>query len=615
MPILDRKRLMRSRGGRTFLKLLFYIRLYRVFLICFTLILAFSGLVVSTTLKLIRVNPGHVEEVIRISLLDMAHAHQMRSAAVKASEGGDINRAQIAWQTCLANNPCNLRNLREYLFFVEKFDEFLEFGQSAMNMGLWLLRLSEDSNEDLELVARCHSKYGLDAKALELLDRQRGEPANSSKMLQARIILKLGRQDEYPAIIPVMDDVGGEDSERSWLDVCWKYLSASDTESHESARDLIMAHLVAPDCGRADYDFIFSLASHRKDKDLMRQTIGRYQLHEFRVFRQYNDWLNVLLDLGDYEEVRAMTASSESLPETSDEFLSRFRLLNRMGDEEAVSVFTEKCLRKLGDDFQVWQGLLNHYENRADWRNLRKYADRMLEDGRTMTYQAFSKLLACTACLNLGDFKSAELYVNQISLFDLKELAEPEVILERTIKMGFFEHSKGLLEKLLKIRKFRDSVALWTQALEAGKAGRDFEFSSVASRRLYELQPDNEVVRFNHSAFLMMAGRDLELAKKLAGEFSENHPEWVPGLINYAQVLVKTGDLIGADTILNVQMQGDRLVGEARSEYYVAVFELENRRKNYAKAIAAYKEIDFTGMFVAQREELENQYHQAVLSL
>lgn len=614
MPILDRKRLMRSGGGRTFLKLLFYIRLYRVFVICFTLMLALSGLVVSTTLKLIRVNPGHVQEVIRISLLDMAHAHQMRSAAVKASEAGDINRAQIAWQTCLANNPCNLSNLREYLVFVDKYDEYLEYGQSAMNMGLWLLRLSEGSNEDLELVARCHSKYGLDAKALELLDRQHGETANSSKMLHARIILKLGRQDEYPAVVPAIAAVGGEDSERSWLDVCWKYLSANDAE-YGQVRESVKEHLLDPECRRADYDFIFSLASHRKDTDLMKEAIGRYRQREFRAFRQHNDWLNVLLDLGEYDDVRAMASSSEILPETSDEFLGRFRLLNRMGDEEALSVFTEKCLRKLGGDFQVWQGLLNHYENRADWRNLRKYADRMLEDGRTMTFQAFSKLLACTACLNLGDFKSAELYVNQISLFDLKELSEPEVILERTIKMGFFEHSRGLLEKLLKIRKFRDSVALWTQALEAGKAGRDFEFSSLASRRLYELQPDNEVVRFNHSAFLMMEGRDLELAKKLAGEFTENHPEWVPGLINYAQVLVKTGDLIGADTILNVQMQGDRLVGEARSEYYVALFELENRRKNYAQAIAAYKEIDFTGMFVAQREELENQFHQAVLSL
>ena len=147
--------------------------------------------------KIWRVTPPGFQPQVRVSLLNLAQAWQLRRSARELAAEGSPDEAAAAWRAAVLKNLGHLPTIREALrATVSLPNQTAAALEQAAKFPAWLVALGGTNAQDIGLVAQLCDRTGRSDEVYDLLHPLRDQLSTDDQVLYLKTLLDRGDSSE-----------------------------------------------------------------------------------------------------------------------------------------------------------------------------------------------------------------------------------------------------------------------------------------------------------------------------------------------------------------------------------------------------------------------------------
>jgi len=492
--------------------------------------------------KLWRVTPPGFHPQIRVSLLNLVQAWQLRRTAQRCAESGAPEAAASAWQLAVLKNLGDLLTIRQALRPTLGLPEVspAAFDRIASLPG-WLLSLGGTNAQDLALVAQVLHRAGQPEEAYLLLHPRREQLSRNDEVLYLKVLLEL---EDGPAYAARWERAGAELARDPTLALYHTaYLAGwGPMAVREDARQRLAQAL--EEGGDRTLITRLQMLDYAQAGDVAAYAEGLERLASSRAdrLREHLRYWDLLVQAGRVDQAREVAEQQIIQPRNAGEIIALAEALYRLGLREKG----QKLLRfhsqrspshLLGTARAIWLERAALLEATADWDGLRE----MVEELRAMP-RAVSEMggwldfAEGRADHGLGHVDRAQVAMASAAV---KTFPSSEVAFDVGLglkELGYLEEAQqvlGALEPAL-----RDVPAYWQAVFQIAEGLRqDSVLLLKAAREMRRLRPGDPRWDFSYAAALLLNRLSPAEALGLTRECLERSPDSPEARVNHSLAL------------------------------------------------------------------------------
>ena len=548
-----------------------------------------------------RVTPSDFAPEYRISGIDAIQAWSLGRSAHKSMQSGKTEEGMISWKMCLANNPANLTHNRQLLndFLLYKPDN--HHNKFAVQQSLFLLRLSNTNLLDVELVVRLYEHLNLHSLIEKLLEPM---SKNLNPVLATSYLKSLFQAGNYERFSEFASTREAMISKDPILEVYHAaYISGwgeagritAAREKLEAAKNnganQVLAHKLQ-----------LSVSFQTKDLDGYAKSLNKLVLmREDTPLQHAQHWL-LMLSLGK-KDMAIKEAQSYPFPPTSpQEAIIMSNAYYALGLKEMAIQLTQRFIRVFADDAELWITHANLLMSNQSWDSLAAVG---LEIRQNSSYfpvmESYGYLLEALASHHQRRYDAAEQSLASMLKCRIFDPSLGCSMAELALKSGYPRQARELLEKIKSLKP--NPLAYWTLLFSVANELRDEQLLYTAAETVYDMYPQNWIVKNNYAAALIILRKRPELAVKLTLPFLVNYPEAHVSKINHALALMQNERFGEAEPLLK-SINISRLNDNEKSAFNLAMVELLISKKEYESAKGYYKLLNTNHLFPSENNWL-----------
>lgn len=583
------------------LQLLIYSVWFRLVFVLLVLFAVFMALFLP---KIWVTTPKDYNPVVKVSGLDLLQAWSLKRSARAAAEAGDQEKALYAWRVAVANNQGNLDSIRGFLEYLLKHGERDETIGMAYTECHWLLGLTETNRNQVELVARVYDHYKLPSRAAALLDPFKSELSPVEEKIFLKSLFEIGQRRTFDRQWESARPATREDPELRLYRDAWLAGWGDPGESGDA-----LARLKSHRGEVAHRELVARLelevAHQRGDLDYFKEVLDR-MVDEGMDRPAYHVTYWILLKNAGREDEAVRLAKNYPFPPESADNLIRFSdvLLSLGLKDDAMDLLTRN-IPQFGYSESLWVKQATILNQEKKWEELKALAADMRVDLRVNnSLEGFSYYLEGLAEYRMKRYRPAGEAFERIPRCNFES---PYLALQVAANLEKLDYHAIAKEMLVPLEdKLMDHASYWQALNDAGVNLRSDDLVFRTAERLYKMNPDNWITRFNYAASLISRRIQPAEAVKITVELLNQRPN-DPGVrINHALALLLNGRTSEAQEMLQT-ISEDGLPASYASSYFLAWFEVFFNENHFDKALAMSEKINPDYLFNCENEWLQTK--------
>lgn len=584
------------------LYLLFYDKAFRWFAVA--AIILFGGMGVMWP-RIFRTSPDGFNPVIRVSGVDLLKARSLRKTAVAEDAAGRKEEAIQAWIAALASNqadPTLSRGLLTTLSSQKSPD--LAWLRQVNSASDWLLRLTGSNHTDLEIAARANAAYGQWDWIIQRLGSTNAPRTEVTTPILLAALFEQGAMNRFAEEWAAHHEQAKNNAQAVLYQAAWT-AGWGPAGEYRAAMDQLEAAAQVPATQELGLRLLMRVAFQQVNLASYEQHFSRLRALQADRLRHHVRYWRLLQLSGRKAQAIEAAANFSELPKTVEEAELYVGILADLNLSKPIIEFAHNQLAK-ADQFaaspRLWVRTSEAVARVGEWDELRVVAAELRQhDLLNVTLGAYSWFLEGWAEHELGRRARAETAFDE---FIKRPAADPALTFNAAVIMsrrGYPEEATRLLRQLES--SVGNAPELWSQLQRSAYESRQVEVLIEASKRLYQLRPNDAQVANNYAAALLLAGGNKGEAVQVTLEVLNRLPESVPARINRAQALIQAGRSEEAGPLLG-GLNLSQLDPSSRTALSFTRFLYHQALGQKAEALQAAGEVEAKFLFPVQLEQL-----------
>ncbi len=475
--------------------------------------------------------------VVKASGLDLLQSASLRRTARSAGARGDFGVAAQAWESALANNLADVRNLRGFLGLIAGEDApDPRWRLGAVQRSGLLLGITGTNVADLELAARALERFDLTGWITENLGARASDLSPAGHAVLGRAWFRSGDMASFDAWWEAHGKTLADDPEIRLYRDAWQ-VGWGPAVDAGPARDRLVAASADPALRVTALRLLMAAQARALDVDGYEAGLAALvDLRRDLLVDHTRRWL-LLMAAGRAADARDAASRATVAPATEAEVVELTSVWRRLGAAELAAEFAVRQLGEFPELAPAWLNIAGTFADARRWDDLRVLAQRMRNsrgvDVRLAGYAYFLEGLA---------EDGLELRPRAEISFDRMVENPPEdpvLILQAALAMqqrGYPVPAGRLLQSLETDRA--GDPGYWVRVAAHAFETRDADTILHACRRAHELRPDDPALASNHAAALLAARTNAAQAVTLTVDLLARRPELIAFRLNHALALI-----------------------------------------------------------------------------
>lgn len=553
--------------------------------------------------KIWTVTPEHFTPRIKISLLDMIQSRSLERTARKATLEENHHVAMFSWHAAIANNPSRpvlyRGSLTNSLAYNPKTARHI---QATIHQSLWLLRLSQTNQADLNLCARVWEKMGFDSLVAHLPLWTDKPLPDHLKAEEGMARFRLGEINEFLKIRDQLRKV--EFQSDKWDLYCAAFSAGwrSGPEAHQGFKHLQMAQ-GDPVISNLAHRLSLKVYYKNLDNEAFRRSLDELAKTGNDLLNDHLLYWSLLTQSGQSDLARNLVIASKQEPLTPEEGIGLSRLLTllEMEDEAVDTIEDTTQMFPLSTESWLERGKL--FISIQDWNNLISTAYELQQ--HSLNSPALRDL--ATAFEAKAKFEQDRRQSSRELLTTLASRTEfPGIICLYIANLMMEMESSAEAEKwMLQFQPhLGENAEYWRNLTAIAYNSRNAELLTTAAEKAYEIQPQNPVSMNNYAAALLINRQKPFTALGLTLQLFQTNPHSLESTINHAIALIMNLRAHEGLDLLNL-VDADLLDDSTSSIYHFAAAQAFFHVGELEKALESSEKIDPGHLFKVQSNYLD----------
>lgn len=564
-----------------------------------------------TVAKVWRTSPRGIEPVVKVSVLDLLQARSLAGTARRAAAEGKHDESLQAWGGALGNNLADVRLWRELLEqLATDSPDSNHLHQAGPFLGQlnWFCSLTRTNTDDVVLAARVCEQHEAFEQLLVLPLPGSPEEIPSLTALRLKALFRVGRMYEFTPLFErnrerVEEQRGfdlyrlaylagwGELKDRAaWQEKLESDAAASGQERLARKLGIIVANQTG-DAGTAA----------RLVQEL--ETAGEASIMDHALL-----WMTLIgADLK--AAALADLAGSRLVPRNATDLNLIAGACTQLGLTNQCAQLLARTAPALGrnrtaESANVWMVWAALTIERRDWAGLRDIADAMRRvPGPHDWLDGYADFLEGYGAQQMAEGPLAENRLRRAAKADYPVGNLGVAAANGLSSLDHPDWAEAILRPLAD--RFRHNPVYWRAVWSVTlRQHQDQDRLMEAATRLYELEPNQRIARFNYAAALLVRRERPAEALRILFDLRQTMTPNLYNELNYSLALVRNGRFDEAREIL-APINAAALTDAERPSYHLCQMELFLATGDTNRAAAAIKNIDPGGFFPCQSQWLE----------
>ncbi|MBI4325399.1 MAG: hypothetical protein HY674_09060, partial [Chloroflexi bacterium] len=517
---------------------------------------------------------------------------------------GRLNDASYSWMAAIANNPADPEAIRSFLDGVLRSEKpEPRYLSSAIGQSLWLLRLAQTNQTDLDLAIKLYEKHRFSDLLLRVLSPVAGQLNAWQEAAYLKALFNQGRLKEFADRWDQGKRGPANDPELALYRTA--YLAGWGPGSEAAAaRERLSAMLLDPELRVLANRLNLVVRAQLGDATGFGESLQRLeQWHADTLLDQVGYW-RLLTAAGRKAEAVELAQAYPNVPASSVETVRLAESYVSLGLPDYAKQVLRRFASRFGHAPEVWMTYANILIDAQSWAELRAVAIEIRrQEGVRDTLEGYSYYLEGRAELGEGRAPTAEIAFRKAGqqAFEIRSLGL--IIAEDLTKLGYPVIAREVLLPLE--THFKSSFEYWDAAFAAAFALKDAAWVLKASTRTYELKPLDITYLNRYAAALLLNRTRPEEAVKQTLQLVSAYPNSLASVINHSMALLLNQRTREARALL-ANIDADRLTAAESASYYLALFEVFYNLQEYDQAWRMSDRIGRQHLFPVQIKWLEN---------
>ncbi|MEK7686545.1 MAG: hypothetical protein AAB466_14105 [Verrucomicrobiota bacterium] len=558
--------------------------------------------------KIWTTSPTGFMPVIKVSGLDLAQAWSLKRSARQAAAAGRLNDASYSWMAAIANNPADPESIRSFLNGVLRSEKpEPRYLSSAIGQSLWLLRLAQTNQTDLELAIKLYEKHRFSDLLLRVLSPLAGQLNSWQEAAYLKALFNQGRLKDFAERWDQGKRGPENDAELSLYRAAYLAGWGPGAEAG-TARKRLSAALLDPELRVLANRLNLVVRAQLGDATGFGESLQRLeQWHADTLLDQVGYW-RLLTAAGRKAEAIELAQAYPNVPASATETVRLAEIYVSLGLPDYAKQVLRRFASRFGHSPEVWMTYANIVIEARSWAELRAVATEIRrQDGVRDTLAGYSYYLEGRAELGEGRAPTAEIAFRKAGQHTYQIRSLGLIIAEDLTKLGYAAIARDILVPLE--AHFKDSLEYWGAAFTTALELKDAPWVLKASTRTYELKPLDITYLNRYAAALLLNRTRPEEAVKLTLQLVSAYPNSLASVINHSMALLLNQRTREARTLL-ANINANRLTPAESASYYLALFEVFYNLHEYDQAWRMSDRIERQHLFPIQVKWLESLHKQ-----
>lgn len=519
------------------LHILFYDRAFRWLAVVG--ILLFGGMAVIWP-RIFVTSPEGFYPVIRVNGIDLLKARSLRKAAQAAEAAGRNAEAIQTWMAALSSNEADPELNRGLLkaLAAQKTPD-LVWLKLVNRSSDWLLQLAGTNHSDLEIAARANAVYGQWDWIISRVGATNAPRTDVTTPVLLAALFEKGQVARFAEEWAAHGAQAAGNRDAALYHAAWQ-AGWGPADQYRGALERLEAAAQVPESQDLALRMLMRVAFQQVDLASYERNFARLRdLHGDRLRHHVRHW-HLLLLSGQRQRALDAAGGFGELPATVEEADLYVTTLAELKLAKPIVEFARTKLKDFAASPLLWVRTAAALMQVEDWDELRALAVELRQqDLLSPVLGNYSWFLEGLGEHKLGRRPRAE------SGFDRyleRPATDPALNFQAAVLLG----REGYPERATRLLRTLETAAgnapdLWAQLQRSAYESRDVEVLVEASRRLFELRPNDPQVANNYAASLLLTGDRKAEAVQVTLDVLNRQPASVAARINRAQALIQIG--------------------------------------------------------------------------
>lgn len=547
-------------------------------------------------------SPAGFTPPVTVSLIDLIQAWNLRRHAEQHLAAGRIEESLHSWGAAVANNRANPQLVRGYLRALVMVERPAGRSRQALAQSDRLLRLTNNSQEDLELVAQLYGRCGLQSALLALL---RPREANLSPALEAAYLKALFNSELYGQFQVRWEQLGNKvptDPELGLYRAVYLANWGPAEQAGDARQTLSRAAAAGANVELANR-LLLKVHSHGNDVGGCQVALNQLRNIRADLLADHAILWRLLVKADRTAEARQLVQAYVTEPTTLAEAVELAEVCALVGFRQRAKDLLSKSFDTYGFSSLSCVRYGTLLVEDKQWAEVRSLALKLrLHPGLRGSLLALANVIEAEAELGEGRREAAEATLRALPSYDYEDPQLGLGMASSLLRAGMAELALPLLTKLE--GKLDQNPEFWAVCLEAGRAQTNSVIMFRALQRSYELQPNDPKVQNAYAGILLLQRVRPELALKLTSGLYATLSNSLPVRINHAAALLANGRPAEARGIL-VSVNLRQPSAADFCQYSLIYFDVCLALGLTEEAWRSYDRIDQDYLYPSQRQRLD----------
>lgn len=572
---------------------------FRIALLSFLFLLLFIGLSLP---RIWTASPSGFLPVVKVSGLDLAQAWSLKRTALKATSEGRLDEAHYAWRAAMANNQADPEVFRGALRTFLKDERRSERGRDAVRHSAWLLRLTGTNLVDLELASEIFLSQGHLDFLISLLEPRKDQLTPSLESCYLKSLFNRGKINAFNLRWNQVSQKLPLDPELPLYDSAY-LIGWGSPSTRGAAQERLDAALQDPARRILACRLQLAVYAHLLEVEHYRKALRKLEEWQADTLLYHTGYWRLLFLSGRRSEAIQLAEAHSHPPQSALETMKLAGFYADVGLRDQALQALKRFAPDFGDEPNLWVFHADQLVEARQWEELRRLAWQMRGHAAVRNRLAvYSYFLEGRAELGLHRQFLADTAFQKLAEWELNDPGLGFSIASQLLKIGYPTIAREMLRKVEK--DLSNESDYWMLLFNVADELRDVELMLSASRRAFELRPQEPTVMNNYAASLLISRRNSEEVIGLTLSLLAQNPRSLIAIVNHSAALMLNQRHREAETLLR-KVDTTKLTKPQATHYYLDLFELYFNLEQYERAWAIGQLIEPLHLYPPQRQWLD----------
>ena len=549
---------------------------------------------VASFLKLLPNTPEGFEPAVKVSVFDILQSKALARSAEKHERAGHVPAARAAWRGVISNTPGNVEPLRRFLTILQQDEVTLSIARDTFRYGHWLLRLTDNDPDDLELVAKTLEHGRRYTEVLKLLRSHEEFLSDSGQGTALRALFWLDHRGPFTERWSEASPTLKEDPVMKLYSLAVEAITEGDKEAYKAFLDRSKAaEPYTPEFLPAQR-LAIRVHAALGNRDACRRVLEDLKKRRLATFPDHLPyWRLMSLHSGpkqneSYDVLRQYAQAKE--PVSEFEAASLVSLLHEAGQTDEAFRVSRQLMEYFGNPLSLWLDHGNLLMETKRWPELKSLAMNVHQSDQLSHLWSTAKYWEGIAELFLDETEIAEARFKEIAEFPIISPATSLEMVHRLRLLGQNAAAYTVLNQLEEV--IGDEQEYWILRCQIAAEDKDLASLTESATKAFERDPESMANVNNLAVALLLQRKEPEKALELSKQLIADEEESIVYQLTHIHALIQNARLTEASEALQGLKGMNVPTADVLADYRLALFELAYAQEHFEAVIAVNSEMD-----------------------